>query len=201
MIQIFMATNQSRPLLYKQTIETMKKTSIPFDFKVYFDGSGMGQTSTLNQLIRGCLRDDNDVFVRVDDDMWFGNHWLEKMLQAKDKSSVDVLGGAKYPRHNIDMIDREAGVYLMRIAAGPCQMITHNAWKACGPFDEVIPDGTKEDVMFCDRVTQAGMKVGCLIDKTAVIHCGLTGSNGRGRGTLVTEYTQNLCRKVGAHFE
>jgi len=193
-MQVAIVIAQSYRTIKKQTFKCLDKTE--GNWKLFTkDGMEDGEMKTVNSLIDS-IDFDWDFLVRMDDDMWLSPDWLRCMLAIYKKNpDVWLLGGCKYPTHKV--LEVRDDCFVMDICAGNHWLISKERYEKVGRFFE-DKGQIAEDVRYCRRIQEMGGKVACLKDLTKVVHCGLVGTNGKGRSPYVTGYCQALCDVVGA---
>ena len=194
-MQVAIVVAQSYRPIKKQTFKCLDKTE--GEWKLFTD-NGMidGEMKTVNKLIDS-IDFDWDFLVRMDDDMWLSPDWLRYMIEIYDKNpDVWLLGGCKYPLHKI--LEEREDCLVMDICPGNHWLISKERYKKVGRFYDDFVQGQAEDVRYCRKIQEMGGKVACLRNLTKVVHCGLVGTNGKGRSEYVTGYCQALADVVGA---
>lgn len=151
---------------------------------------------TVNKLVKR-IDYDWEYLVRSDDDMFYGEGWLGKMMKAlKESPDVWLLGGCKYPLHGITGIRKD--VFITDKQAGNHWLLSREVWGKLGPFYEDFIDGQAEDVRYCQAVRDSGGEVAAMRNPLLVVHCGIKGTLGKGRSMYVEGYLQALADAVGA---
>jgi GT2 family glycosyltransferase len=194
---IILITTKKRKNLLEQTLRTLQDNTQNFDlifkedqYQQYRFGVGLA-----NKAIRELKQWDNVVF--IDDDLHFSQGWLDLMLSEIGKNDVWLLGGCTYPRHKI--IEEKENVNIMETLAGTCIVISRSTWEKVGEMS-LVNTPLIWDAEYCQRIQKAGGKVAVLKDKTKVVHCGLTGNNGKGRSSGIMQEMRTLCESVGAIY-
>jgi len=192
-------STSNRKKLIEQTLRTLKENTLA-PYKLFIrNGMVDGEMKTMNSLVKS-IDYDWTWLVRSDDDMFFSKGWLTEMLDAlKDNPDVWLLGGCKYPTHKV--LEEREKILITEIQAGNHWLIPRWVWDKFGPFYENFIQGQAEDVRFCKTLQGAGGRVGAMKDNKLVVHCGITGTSGRGRSEGVEKYMRDLCREVGAYCE
>lgn len=190
----------NREELSKQTIDSLRDSMKGIHYKLYAkDGMKAGEMKTLNQLVEKATKENPnwEWLVRSDDDLFYSPGWFETMLNAfADNPDVWLIGGSGYPTHEV--LEQRDDILTMKIAAGCQWVLNRKTWKNHGPFFEDFIDGEPEDVRFCNKIRKAGGQVAVLRDKELVVHCGIIGTNSKGRSQQVNQYFQDLADAVGA---
>ena len=195
-MQVAIVVAQSYRPIKKQTFKCLDRTR-GGDWKLFTkDGMEDGEMNTVNSLIDS-IDIEWDYLVRMDDDMWLSPNWLKKMIKIYEKNKdVWLLGGCKYPTHKVLEVRKQC--LIMDICPGNHWLISKERYEKVGRFYSNFIHGQAEDVRYCRKIKEMGGKVACLKDLTKVVHCGLVGTNGKGRSDYVTGYCQALADVVGA---
>ncbi len=182
MTHVVLITNGTRHDLHMQTIRSM--------------GRDMQAIQVWNEPIVGKARNrgaasfekdgfkivrDQDYLYFTDDDVFFLPGWPERMIEALEATGCSVLGGCQHPYHGTNRQHRAGNVVVNEVdaVAGYSMLMRWETFDKYGPFDETQPGVAKgEDNAFCERVKAGGGWVG-YIDPPAVLHVGLTNSEGK----------------------
>lgn len=188
----------NRTKMVEQVMGTLSATDeVPI--KIFtMNGMELGEMRTVNILIKS-IDYDWEYLVRSDDDMWYDPGWLAEMWMLYRLHHMGLLGGCRYPTHKIK--ETKDGVHFMDIAPGNNWLVSREVYEKSGGFFEDFIPGDAEDVRYCRVVREMGWPVGCLENNELVVHCGLTGTNGKGRSKRVMKYSVDLCKKVGAYYK
>ncbi len=193
--------------LTKQTIESLfKNTKHPFKLTIISDNSDEDTTKYLETLMirsdwpirtilmkdskgPGAIRntgmsvvDDSEFYYHTDNDIYFLEGWLTKMLKAMDDfPKVGILGGRTHPHHHFLEVkeNNNSRIKTCNQQYGYSLLIRKQVWKDAGPFFFYkMPEGIgKEDVKFCDRAKDAGWEIAHMEPNT-ILHCGMKNTFG-----------------------
>lgn len=189
----------NRTELFQQTINTLEKT-LKVPYRIYTrNGMLDGEIKTVNDLVAS-IDYDWEWLLRSDDDMFYNEGWYEKAMSIFNKeNNIVLVNGCRYPTHNILFSGMD--YHIMDIAPGNSWLMPRSTWNEFGPLGKDLPKGVADDQWFCEKIRETGRKIAVIKKGTYVVHCGVTNSNGRGRGTLVEAYMMNLINKVGAKYK
>jgi len=125
-----------------------------------------------------------DFLYFMDADVYFTEGWLDKMLgYYKQWGDIyRILGGGIHP-----YLQPRAGEGLLQITShdavsGWSWLLNYETWDMYGKLaDNALGTGQSEDWEYCQRIRNAGFKVGC-VRPQVVAHCGMTNTEGKDIG-------------------
>lgn len=187
----------TREKLKEQTLRTLKETLQGVNYQIFSkDGMADGEIKTVNDLVT--LAGDYEYLLRSDDDLFYSSGWFQAMIDVLRRNpKVLLVGGCYYLLHKV--LQEYSTYNITEIAPGNCWLMKKETWDKFGPI-ATASDGMQEDADFCRRIQATGSKV-AVLKEPLIVHCGITGSNGKGRSKPVEDYMKNLINKVGAYSE
>lgn len=116
----------------------------------------------------------------MDSDVYFAKDWFKPLYLAymKYKSEFKILAGGVHPYLQPRAGEGNNEITSHDALSGWSWFMSYDVWDEYGKLaDNAIGSGKSEDWEYCQRIRNAGFKVGCL--KTQMIaHCGMTNTEG-----------------------
>lgn len=180
-----------------------KENKGPHQWELYLNETNIGPAASRNKMAASLVyRGEKKKYIyHSDNDVFFVPGWLEKLIEVYnllDAFDVKLLGGGchKYLQNNEQILIHQTQdiVGIKDAVSGYSQFMSWTIWEKFGPFDE----GSKgleekiagsEDWAFCQKLIQAGLKVGSL-ENEVVYHTGRTNTYGKpatGSETIVNK--------------
>jgi len=196
-VPIIMVVSGKRPNLEKQATETIIENTEYYCRLIKGECSTHPDDIKVRNHLASIIDFDYEYICFVDDDLYFNDNWLEKMVELlKDNPDVYILSAIKWPAHKV--LEKRKGINITDRMTGGCLLMKKEVWQEFGEFD-VHRDKTN---MFRERVQKAGGKVAVLNDEEIVIHCGIESIiNNKGRSDETAKRIKKLADKVGAICE
>lgn len=179
---------RGRPNLTMQALESLKASRSNCTITTYDDTEMNEGTAIARNKVIELARDGarpNDYLYLSDNDVYFHRGWLPTLIACYEeawKSGCRVLGGYNHPYHiPTGCITRYFGYAVLEVQALALQsmLMTWEVFDTFGPFDPT-PAGKVcqgEDVLFGNRVREAGWKLG-VVSPAVVVNTGITNSFG-----------------------
>lgn len=113
-----------------------------------------------------------DYIYLSDNDCFFTEKWLDKMIAAFPDARVGVLGGYGHPYHLVNEKHLTASgheIGFVNAVATQSWMMTWETWDKYGPFEaKSLGVRKSEDWAFCQKIRKDGGEVGVLLPN--VVH-------------------------------
>jgi glycosyltransferase involved in cell wall biosynthesis len=142
--------------------------------KVIYMEVGMCAPACKNAAIS--ILDDYEYLYFTDNDMYFGENWLEVLVKIMENfPRVGIVGGRNHPYHGVIGYQEEAGIRIQITYQQPAfsMLVRRKVWLEHGPFIHFENTGLgKDDVRFCDSVRNAGWDI-AQPTTPVVFHCGI----------------------------
>ena len=134
-----------------------------------------------------------DYLYLTDNDCYFLPHWLDNLIEAYEhahKLGFRVLGAYNHPYNAFPIrsyqtrLTRDPRQFELRenyaVGGMMSYLMTWATWDQFGPFVSTAPGAVRqsEDWEFCQRIRQAGFRVGCIYPHL-VVNTGRTDSFGQ----------------------
>jgi len=121
-----------------------------------------------------------DYLYLSDNDVYFTPGWLKKLISAYESAwpyGFRVMGGYNHPYNQ--PVERFMNGYSVNHLASQSMLMRWEVWDEFGPFIETPVDKVcqSEDVVFSNKIREAGYKVG-VVDPWLVVNTGITNSFG-----------------------
>lgn len=192
-----MVISEKRPKLEKQALSSLKNnTEYPHVLFSYICDKHPNDIELRNDLANSIWAP-HDYICFVDDDLYFNEGWLDKMVNVLEKErDITIVSAIKWPGHKV--LEKRKDISITDRMTGGCLLMRRLGWQMFGPFD-IHRDKTN---LLRERIQKAGGKVAVLNDELAVVHCGVKSIiNDKGRSKETEERIRKLAAKVGAICE
>lgn len=180
MVNICMVA-RGRERLTNQALVSLGNSN-DFNLTILYDGKGVGasKNSAISQ-----VKDRGDLLYLSDNDVYFKPRWLETLIAAiNHRPDFKIIGGWNHPyhrpvdRHRFMLNGKLVEIREAWAVAGVSWLMKWETWDRFGPFDSNSEGvGQSEDTAFCNRVREAGFKVGSVYPPV-VLHTGITNTLG-----------------------
>jgi len=191
MIPVIMTIAEGRPELVDQALRTLYANT-KYPHKFYIQGSNISphQHIQIRNRIIYYLKDWEYV-VSVDDDVYFTEGWLEKLIETH-KRHPEIYALEAIGHYRGLMIEDKGDIVTEPKLAGPCVSMSRQLFDKIGqlPTRRLWTRGVE------DKLARKG--IARLKDDTVVVHCGIRSVDGRLYPQEFVDYTKALAEKVGA---
>lgn len=178
----------------KETEKLLEDLNKVYDFTLIRNERNIGPGASRNfvcHLIDN-MGSANRYLYHSDNDVYFKSGWLVNLIDMyedmeKQNMNVKVLGASCHPYLQSSAYlhpnhARAISVGIKDAVSGYSQFMTWDTWREFGPFDETMRGQEKkimgsEDWAFCQKIIQAGYKVGSL-EPEFVVPTGKTNTYG-----------------------
>jgi hypothetical protein len=141
--------------------------------------SGVGKSKNIGVEFSKYMHNGKYLYL-LDGDVYFTDKWDIKMIEIyeKYKDEFKIIAGGIHPylqnrigEDNLDLTSHDA-------LSGWSWLLDYDTWDKFGKLaDNSIGTGKSEDWEYCQRIRNAGYKVGCLKNQV-IAHCGITNTEG-----------------------
>ena len=196
-VPVIMAV-KDRPELTKQTVDTLFRTTDPSMFRLIIVSDCSSQETndylkTLEDRAKvvymekptcapACknagmaIAGDSEYYYLTDNDMYFCEGWLDKLLKIMELfPSVGIVGGKGHDYHGAISLQEDSGVKIKTTLQQPgfSMLIRKKVWLDYGPFIHFErTELGRDDVRFCDLARNGGWEIAQPIEPV-VFHCGM----------------------------
>lgn len=125
-----------------------------------------------------------DFLYMLDADVYFMNGWLDRLLGYHEEygSEFKIIGGGIHPYLQPRAGEGYPDLTSHDAVSGWSWSLSYETWDKYGKLaDNALGTGQSEDWEYCQRVRNAGFKVGC-VQPQIVIHTGMTNTEGKDIG-------------------
>jgi len=146
--------------------------------EVYYNKLNIGPGASRNFICNALERrgEAKQYLYHTDNDVYFKEGWLEKLLEAYNHvnylsgGKVKVLGASCHPylqNNGSDPVGEGYRIGFKDAVSGYSQLMEWTTWKKYGPFDETMRNAEKkimgsEDWAFCQKIVKDGFLVGSI---------------------------------------
>lgn len=122
-----------------------------------------------------------DFLYLLDADTYFMNGWLDRLLGYHEEygNEFKIIGGGIHPYLQPIAGEGDPNISSHDAVSGWSWSLNYDTWDKYGKLaDNALGTGQSEDWEYCQRIRNAGFKVGC-IQPQMVIHTGMTNTEGK----------------------
>ncbi len=165
-ITVSIVDDQSQSSTAGWLIEWVRKDQVRRMLVRTLYSRGTGYARNLSIFVSETSFKRGDYLYLSDNDVFFMEGWLDKLVQAFPLSRLTVLGGRGHPYHKHNSEYAEAGFRFATINAVGTQswMMRWEDWDRYGPFDAHARGVRQsEDWGVCQRIRKEGREVGVIL--------------------------------------